>query len=63
METRPYRSSMPIEKAFEIIGENISKYLSIEMFEVIKQHQDEINTLVLQSQIFANKQYFLGLDK
>lgn len=49
MEKRPYRDSMSIDAAFEII-ENMAKQLSVEMFEVIKNNKDEINSLVLECQ-------------
>ncbi|WP_321470721.1 HD domain-containing phosphohydrolase [Halarcobacter sp.] len=50
MEKRPYRDSLSIDESFKIIEEKLSEDISSEMFEVIKQHKDEINTLVLECQ-------------
>ncbi len=55
MEDRPYRTSMSIDKTFEIIDEEIAHTISVEMFEIIKQHKDEINQVVLECQ--NNKLY------
>lgn len=62
MEKRPYRDCMPIEKAFDIIDENLAEFVSIEMFAEIKKHKDEINQLVSECQIRSLKEYKLGFE-
>lgn len=51
MEKRPYRDSQSIEEAFKIIDEELAQNISKEMFEVIKQHKEEINALILKCQV------------
>lgn len=50
METRPYRVSLSIDVAFDIIKDKMSATLSPEMFTVIEKHKNEINALVLNCQ-------------
>ena len=57
MEDRPYRKSLPIDTAFEIIRKSISAKISDQMFDAIEGHKDEINTIVLQCQQNIRKQY------
>ena len=57
MEDRPYRKSLPIDTAFEIIRKSISAKISDQMFDVIEGHKDEINAIVLQCQQNIREQY------
>ena len=57
MEDRPYRKSLPIDTAFEIIRKSISAKISDQMFDAIEEHKDEINIIVLQCQQNIRKQY------
>lgn len=50
MEDRPYRTNLSIEKTFSIIDEQLASSISVDMFEIIKQHKDEVNTVVLECQ-------------
>ncbi len=50
MENRPYRGPTDIDKAFEIIEQYEASKISNDMFEVLKQHKDEINSLVKECQ-------------
>lgn len=61
MEERPYRKSLSIDTAFNIIDEKIAQEISPEMFSVIKKHKDEINELVLRCQKHTFEEYKLGL--
>lgn len=61
MEERPYRESLPIDTAFDIIKNKIAKDISAEMFDVIEQNKDEINKLVLQCQADKRREYNLGM--
>ena len=49
MEDRPYRKSLSIDTAFEIIKNKLAAKISPTMFEVIAQHKQEINVIVEQS--------------
>ena len=49
MEDRPYRKSLSIDTAFEIIKDKLAAKISPTMFEVIAQHKQEISTIVEQS--------------
>ena len=49
MEDRPYRKSLSIDTAFEIIKDKLAAKISPTMFEVIAQHKQEINVIVEQS--------------
>ena len=49
MEDRPYRKSLSIDTAFEIIRDKLANNLSPEMFEVIAQHKQEILNIVEKS--------------
>lgn len=57
MEDRPYRKSLSVETAFEIIRKSISAKISDQMFAVIEGHKDEISAIVLQCQQNVRKQY------
>lgn len=45
-EERPYRKSMPIEEAFEIIEKEISPHIYSNIFQELKQHKNKINDLI-----------------
>lgn len=60
MEERPYRKGMPIDQAFEIIEDSISPHISTDMFQEIKQHREEINSLVMKCQAHTLEAYKLG---
>ncbi|CAG36986.1 HD-GYP domain-containing protein [Desulfotalea psychrophila] len=60
MEERPYRESLSVDVAFDIIRDNMSASISPDMFEVIEQHKYEINDLVLQCQAHTFEEYRLG---
>lgn len=62
MENRPYREGIPIDEAFEIIDAKLSKTLSIEMFDVLKAHKDEINDVFLESQAHSFEEYNLAKE-
>ncbi|SIN80396.1 HD-GYP domain-containing protein [Halodesulfovibrio marinisediminis] len=47
LEERPYRKGMSIDKAFNIIRNEIAPSISPSMFQMIEQHKDEINELVV----------------
>ena len=49
MEDRPYRKSLSIDTAFDIIKDKLAAKISPTMFEVIAQHKQEINAIVEQS--------------
>ena len=49
MEDRPYRKSLSIDTAFEIIREKLATKISPEMFEVIAQQKQKINDIVEKS--------------
>jgi len=57
MENRPYREGLPIDVAFGIIKDKICDTLSVEMFEVIERHKDEINNVVSECQNYAFTTY------
>ena len=57
MEDRPYRQSLPVDTAFEIIRKSISAKISDQMFDVIKGHKEAINAIVLQCQQNIREQY------
>ena len=46
MENRPYRQGMSIDKALNIIENKMSSYLDIDIFNLIKNHKEEINGVV-----------------
>lgn len=46
IEERPYRKALQIDKAFEIITENIAPKISSDMFDIIKKYKNEIDSLV-----------------
>lgn len=50
MEKRPYRNCLSADDAFNLIEKELAEYVSNEMFEVIKQHKDEISALVWECQ-------------
>ena len=60
METRPYRKSMSIDDAFNIIDEKLAFNISPEIFEEIKKHKNEINDMVLECQKHTYAEYNLG---
>ena len=62
METRPYRKSMSIDDAFNIIDEKLAFNISSKMFKEIKEHKNEINDMVLECQKHTYKEYNLGRD-
>ena len=49
MEDRPYRKSLSIDTAFEIIRDKLAAKISTTMFETIALHKQEINDIVEQS--------------
>ena len=49
MEDRPYRKSLSIDTAFDIIEDKLAAKISPTMFEVIVQHKQEINAIVEQA--------------
>lgn len=55
MEERPYRKSLSIEEAFEIIEEKIANTISALMFNKIKEYKNEINEIVLSCQKYINQ--------
>ncbi|WED23834.1 HD domain-containing protein [Vibrio sp. JC009] len=57
MEERPYRESLSIDVAFDIIKNKICDSLSADMFGVIEEHKEEINRVVQSCQNFANTTY------
>lgn len=59
LEERPYRKGMSIDTAFGIIREKIAPSISPSMFQVIEQHKDEINTLVVQCHNHTFEEYEL----
>ena len=50
MEERPYRESLSVDTAFDIIENKIAASLSREMFDEIKLHKEEINQVVQECQ-------------
>ena len=48
MEDRPYRKSLSIDTAFEILRDRIAAKISAEMFDVIAQHKQLIDAIVHQ---------------
>ena len=63
MEDRPYRKSLSIDIAFDIIKNKMASEISPEMFDSIEKHKDEINDLVLQCQAHKFEEYNLSLSK
>lgn len=63
MEKRPYRKSLSVDEAFDIIKNKISAAISPEMFDVIEKHKSEINDLVLKCQTHTFEEYNLGSHK
>jgi len=59
MEERPYRKSLPIETAFEIIRQSLAAKISEQLFGVIESHKDKINSTVLRCQTNIKKHYLL----
>ena len=57
MEDRPYRNSLSINTAFEIIRDKLAAKISPTMFDVIAQHKQEINGIVEQSHKNVLKEY------
>ena len=57
MEERPYRKSLSVDTAFEIIRQSLSVKISEQMFDVIERHKDEINVTVLQCKNNIKKHY------
>ncbi len=57
MEDRPYRKSLSIDTAFEIIRDKLAAKISPTMFEVIAQHRQVINDIVEQSHKNVLKEY------
>ena len=49
MEDRPYRKSLSIDTAFEIIRDKLAAKISATMFETIALHKQAINEIVAQS--------------
>ena len=49
MEDRPYRKSLSIDTAFEIIRDKLAAKISATMFETIALHKQAINDIVEQS--------------
>lgn len=60
MEERPYRKSLSVDEAFALVEDKVALHLSKDMFEVIKEHKDEINDLVQKCQAYTFKEYKLG---
>ena len=64
MEERPYRRSLSIDVAFDIIGTKIAATISIDIFREIEKHKDEINELVRQCQTHTFEEFNLtGVEK
>ncbi|MGE0003732.1 MAG: HD-GYP domain-containing protein [Candidatus Izemoplasmatales bacterium] len=61
MEDRPYRAPMPTQEAFQLIENQIAPKLSVEMFETIKSHQQEIEEIVQASQKSCKQEYHQSL--
>ncbi len=59
MENRPYRDSLPVDVAFNIIKEKIAPSISLSMFADIEQHKDEINDLVVTCHQHSFEEYEL----
>ena len=57
MEDRPYRKSLSIDTAFEIIRDKLAAKISPTMFEVIAQHRQQIYDIVEQSHKNVLKEY------
>ena len=57
MEDRPYRKSLSIDTAFEIISDKLAAKISPTMFEIIAQHKQPINDIVEQSHKNVLSQY------
>lgn len=57
LDERPYHSRYSIEEAFKIIDEQIAYKISVEMFETIKMHSKEIESLVVKSFDESSKDY------
>ena len=57
MEDRPYRKSLSIDTAFEIIRDKLAAKISPSMFERIAQHKQEINDVVEQSHRNVLREY------
>ena len=59
MEERPYRKSLHIDTAFDIMKDKLSPLISVDMFNVIEEHKKEINHLVLECQGHTFEEYFV----
>lgn len=57
METRPYRKSLSIHAAFDIIKNKMSDIISREMFNEIEKHKTEIGALVENCQKYSFAEY------
>lgn len=57
MEERPYRKSLPVDTAFEIIGKSLAAKISDQMFAVIDDHREMIDVTVQQCQKNIKKHY------
>ena len=62
MESRPYREALSIEDAFNIIREQMTDALSIEIFHEIEGQQQEIDALVFECQQHAFEEYNQALE-
>ncbi len=57
MEARPYRESLSVDTAFDIIETKIAAALSCDMFSEIKKHKTEISELVTNCQKHTFTEY------
>ena len=57
MEDRPYRKSLHVDTAFDIIRQNLAAKISDQMFDVIFGHKNEINVTVQLCQQSIKKYY------
>lgn len=62
LEDRPYRKGMELEKAFDILREEIAPKISSKMFSVIEKHKEEINQIVIQCREHSYNEYRIDKD-
>lgn len=60
MEERPYRKSLSIDVAFDIIKDKMAAGISPEIFSIIEMHKDEINEVVRKCQAHKFEEYSLA---